>query len=208
MGCCSKSCANIASAVCCALGFIFFIIAAAGNSDQKNTLEDVPWAAGEIGIVSPTDVFLGTSAVSSDEGATKYSESCGSASWCGDCESAGSTGVAMASLSLILAVVCLVMNVLQLTGKDAIAFKIVAIVCALLAFIFPLIAFIGFRACMQSFVNDLADLTGAASLGNGTGMWMLLIGFIVMLIALICNASSFCCKGGDATSVAQEDKPL
>lgn len=190
MGC--HSCLNVTSAIASFVSFLLFLIAACGNSDDEDVLQDVPWASGDINF-GTIDVWMGTSALFA-EGASKtvlYKDYCSPGeTWCEDCESAGASSLALTCLALILSVAVIVTNVLQMTGKDTIVVKVVGLLCALCAAAFPIIAYFLFRGCMQSFVDE-----NLATMGNGISLWILLIGFALMLISSI-NVSITMCGCG------------
>lgn len=168
------------------------MISACGNSDDENVLQDIPWATGEIGF-SGADTWMGTSAVYVDGGeVVLFSDSCGGADWCEDCESAGSTALAMTCLSLLLAIAGIVTSVLQLSGQNHIMLKIGGLLSMLFSAVLAIVAFIVYRSCMQAVVDAFSG-----TLANAISMWLLLIGFVVMLISAITESGAMCC-GGEA----------
>jgi hypothetical protein len=200
------TCLHIFSAILSLIAAIFFIIGCAGNSEEKDTLEQIPWGIADVTLFTGDSYYyFGTSAyyVEAYDVTIKYDDC--DTDWCDTCLDVGATAIGLTAVAFILVVVTLIINALQAAGKDGVGQRVVAIICTLIAAVFGLIAIIVFRDCYADFIDEFAGYSGSAY--YGTSGWLVIAGFIVAAIASFLNMLSFCCcvaeepKDADATGV-------
>eukprot|EP00341_Mesodinium_pulex_P009948 CAMPEP_0116948992 /NCGR_PEP_ID=MMETSP0467-20121206/38639_1 /TAXON_ID=283647 /ORGANISM="Mesodinium pulex, Strain SPMC105" /LENGTH=195 /DNA_ID=CAMNT_0004633523 /DNA_START=38 /DNA_END=625 /DNA_ORIENTATION=- len=190
----------IVSAVLSGLATLFYLIGCIGNSKDEDTIADVPWVTAEfsmstLGKKRTTEMYFGLSAYATDDDSQKYSGCNGDI--CDDCEDAGESTLAMVAIGLLLALVACVVSVLLALGKfDTKIVKFVGIGVSLASLLFGIIAFIVFDDCYAAIDDNLDNAE------YGSGMGLVLAGFIFMLIVTVLHIVAFVKGGGGGVSPA------
>lgn len=191
---CQKKALFIAAAVLSFISFIFFLIGAAGHGDDEETVSSIPWGIVEFDDVD-IDLYLGLQGFVTDSDGdteyTKYDDDICTTDSCDTCNDAGDPVVAMCVLAMVLALASLVFNVLGGMSASVLT-SIGGTACALISAIFGIVAFAVFGECLVDAVDDANEASGY----SGAAGTLTLIGFILMVIATILDAVTFCIKDG------------
>lgn len=201
---CNKRMLFISTAILSFVSVIFFIIGAAGNGDNKETVESIPWGVGDFDGGSVYLGLQGSLLEIDDYDLSEYGsyddDSC-DADYCDTCKDAGATVVAMCVLSLLLAIGTVVFSVIGVITNDSMLAKAGSTATAFVAVIFSIVAFAAFAPCIAEVVDALEDF-GADDItaSYGAAGVLVIIGFIFMLIGTILSAVTFCIKGEEAAA--------
>jgi hypothetical protein len=159
-------------------------------------LKDIPWVTADYSISNDrkVELYFGLSAYASEDNSQKYSACNGDI--CDGCDDSGETTVAMVAIGLLFALVACVISVVLALGKsDNKIVKFVGIGASLASLFFGIIAFIVFDECFAVIDDNLDNAE------YGSGMGLVLAGFIFMLIVAVLHIVALV-KGGGGVSPA------
>lgn len=174
--------ANSVSSVCAFASFIFFIVGSVGYTDNKDTIQDVPWIIGSQDITGG-DVFIGLRLYYNSgllKTTVKFSDNECILNFCDKCDRDGRIALGLTIIALFftfaeLAACCI------FTGKTTVSSHLLQMALSLVAAIFSLAALILFMGDCY----DAIDNTDGFDVHWGTSAILVILGMLLMWLALI-----------------------